>query len=146
MDYELSSSGHIVVADECMFIKCKYNRGRRQARQIRIFGMVDCTTKLMIFRIVPDQSKPTLQDLITQFRFSDTKLWTDCWKGYTTGFSISLTIILHIDKLIMPSISKTPLQASAQIAHRESLGMPPQIPLLERCEPSRNWKRRLLFG
>lgn len=72
----------IVEIDESKFGKRKYNRGHHIGGAW-VLGGICRETKDVFACVVPDRSKETLMDKISQFVHEGTTIYTDFWKGYS---------------------------------------------------------------
>lgn len=81
--FKIGGPGHIVMIDECMLSKCKYNRGKL-TQQLWIFGMIDSVTKIFVIQFVQDRKRTTLVPIIKKYCAPGTEIWSDQWRAYET--------------------------------------------------------------
>ena len=92
----ITDTGHrsIVVIDESVFFKRKYNRGRIQNNQWFIGGIERGTRNCFIVP-VENRNAVTISRILTRFIRPGSMVVTDCWRAYSRAISDTNLNIIH---------------------------------------------------
>ncbi|KAF9761892.1 hypothetical protein NGRA_2350 [Nosema granulosis] len=81
---KVGGKGIKVEVDEYKFGKRKYNKGHR-VEGVWVLGIKECSGERRVKLIfVNDRTKATLTKILVRYVEKDTKVHTDCWKGYNS--------------------------------------------------------------
>ena len=110
LDYPavLGGPGHVVMCDESIFSRRKYNRGR-VPRDYWVFGMYDVNQHIGWVEPVPNRSAEALMPLIQAHVAPGSNIWTDAWRAYRRISQLDVTppytheVVVHETNFVDPN-------------------------------------------